>query len=146
LIVIAIAYFGHQMVRSAADASNAQASQRIAEREALALYDSFDRYFEDHRAFPGTHTDPRFELDSLEPLVERGYYRGAILSQLLLRRADAYESPDDRGSNREFWLEMTLKADPSVRIVVARSDDAPLGGGAWLDGAFILRNGNLESL
>jgi hypothetical protein len=145
-IVMGIAYLGYQMAGSAKAASDARASLRIAEREARSLYDAFDRYFEDYRAFPGTHTEPRLELDTLEPLTRRGYYRGALLGQLLRQRADAYESPDDRGLNREFWLEMTLQADPSIRFLVARSDDAPLGGGKWLDGAFILRDGRLERL
>ena len=41
---------------------------------------------------------------------------------------------------------MTLAAEPSIRFVVARSDNAPLGSGAWLDGAYILRDGRLEPL
>ena len=39
---------------------------------------------------------------------------------------------------------MTLKRDPSIRLLVARSDDAPLSGGVWLDGVFIYRDGRLE--
>ena len=79
-------------------------------------------------------------------LARRGYYVGRVRGLLAGARADAYDSPDDRGPNREFWMEMTLASDPSVRFVIARSDDAPMGGGTWLDGAYVFRTGRLERL
>ena len=63
---------------------------------------------------------------------------------LLNGRIDVYQSPDDQGLNQEFWLEMTLERDPSIRLLVTHSDDAPLSGGVWLDGVFVYRNGKLE--
>ena len=80
------------------------------------------------------------------PLSRRGYYKGGITQFLLNQRIDAYDSPDDKGNNREFWVEMTLKRDPSIRFLVAHSDDAPLGGGVWRDGVFIYRGGKLEPI
>ena len=41
---------------------------------------------------------------------------------------------------------MTLAVDPAIRYVVARSDGAPLGGGSWLDGVYVLHDGRLERL
>ena len=78
-------------------------------------------------------------------MSNRGYYRGPLRTYLVNGKVDAYDSPDDRGLNREFWVEMTLRADPSIRVLVARSDDAPLGGGAWREGVFVIRNGETES-
>ena len=48
--------------------------------------------------------------------------------------------------NDEFWLEMSLESDPSIRFLVVRSDDAPLGGGRWREGAFVYRDGELRPL
>ena len=108
--------------------------------DGLVLYDLQDEQArtEAERPFPF--------LETLDPLARRGYYRGVMLAKLTNNRADAYDSPDDKGRNREFWLEMTLAMDPSVRILVAKSDDAPLSGGRWVEGVFIYRNGELEPL
>ena len=35
---------------------------------------------------------------------------------------------------------MTLEADPNVRLLVVKSDDAPMSGGKWLDGVYLFRN------
>ncbi len=61
-------------------------------------------------------------------------------------KADAYDSPDDLGPNQEFWIEVTLVLDPTIRFVVANSNDAPLGGGQWLDGIYMYKNGILQHL
>lgn len=109
--------------------------------EAQELYAAFDRYHERNGAFPSSWVEPAFELDSFEPFRKRGYYSGGLPAKLRHRRADAYGSPDDRGANQEFWIELSLERDPAVRVLVARSDDAPLGGGEWRDGVFLYRDG-----
>ena len=119
---------------------------RAVGQEARALYDAFRDYRERNGAYPDEHTAPGFDPATLEPLRRRGYYRGAIGSYLVGGRVDAYDAPDDRGPNHEFWIEMTLAADPGVRILVAASDDAPLGRGRWTDGVFAVRAGKLEPL
>ncbi len=106
--------------------------------EARALYAAFKEYRVDHQAYYAT-----LSPDTLQPLRGHGAYAGAVTSRLLGRRLDGFDSPDDRGPDQEFWLEMTLERDPSVRVLVADSDDAPLGGGLWLDGVYRLRNGVL---
>jgi hypothetical protein len=126
--------------------SQVRAELRLIELEANSLYAAFDAYYEKHRAFPNAYAHPGLEPDTLNPLNKRGYYRGQLLQLLANHRIDAYDSPDDQGNNREFWVEMTLKLDPSIRFLVARSDDAPLGGGIWRDGVFIYRGGALEKL
>jgi hypothetical protein len=39
---------------------------------------------------------------------------------------------------------MTLDFDPTVRFLVADSDNAPLGGGNYMDGVFMYRDGTLH--
>jgi hypothetical protein len=119
---------------------------RAVYAEAKKLYEGFRRYHERNRAYPHPDVEPRFETDTLEPLRRRGYYRGELATYLVEGRIDAYDSPDDRGAGREFWAEMTLASDPNVRILVARSDDAPLSRGKWMDGVFVLRGGKVEPL
>jgi hypothetical protein len=134
------------IIAPALHSSQVKADLRLVTVEAKALYDAFDAYYEQHRAFPNSYTQPSLQTDSLNPLRKRGYYRGHLTRFLVNHRVDAYDSPDDRGPNREFWVEMTLKNDPSIRFLVARSDDAPMGGGSWRDGAYICRDGVLERL
>lgn len=114
--------------------------------EAEILYDAFKKHYASQNGYPSEFGDPVFELDTFEPLRSAGLYVGDITTELLDGKADAYDSPDDRGQNREFWLEMTLKADPSVRVLVADSDDAPLSGGDYVDGIFLYRNGELRRI
>ena len=119
---------------------------RIVSKEARELYEAFERFYGFYRAYPNAYSEAAFAEDSLDPLSSRGYYRGSLPAQLRGQRIDAYDSPDDRGLNQEFWVEMTLERDPSVRFLVARSDDAPLASGEWVEGAFVFRDGELEPL
>lgn len=114
--------------------------------EAETVYDAFKQHYARENEYPLEAGDPVFELDTFEPLRSAGYYAGDITASLLGGKADAYDSPDDRGRNREFWLEMTLKADPSVRVLVADSDDAPLSGGDYVDGIFLYKDGELKRI
>jgi prepilin-type N-terminal cleavage/methylation domain-containing protein len=114
--------------------------------DARAIHDAFKQHYIDNNLYPNAIDPPAFELDTFEPLVGMGYYDGRVASKLLGMAADAYDSPDDLGNNQEFWLELTLAADPSVRFLVADSDDAPLSGGADMDGIYFYRNGVLTSL
>ena len=110
------------------------------------MYDAFEKYYERHRQYPHAYTRRQFDVETLDPLFRRGYYRGIILTRMRDERADLYDSPDDGGENQEFWIEMTPRLDPSLRILVANSDDAPLGGGRRRQGAFLYQDGKLEPL
>jgi hypothetical protein len=146
LLAGAIVYVGSLVAASAVAEANRRAELRLIAAEAATLYRAFETYADRNRGYPNAYVEPRFDLATLEPLRRRGYYRGPLLATLDGRRADAYGSPDDRGPNREFWIEMTPASDRTVRVIVARSDDAPLGGGQWLDGVFLYRDGALERL
>jgi prepilin-type N-terminal cleavage/methylation domain-containing protein len=117
----------------------AQAGAVIA--DAKAIYTAFKQYQVDHSSYY-----PSLSLDTFEPLRSEGKYTGNVVVLLVDGKADGYDSPDDQGANQEFWLEMTLKHDPTVRVLVADSDDAPLSGGVWLDGVFRFDSGVLTPL
>ena len=122
-----------------------------AETGALAgdgrsLYSAFRQYYIDHGQYPNATSAPAFDVVTFEPLRSDRYYNGNMTRALVGGRADAYDSPDDLGANQEFWIEVTLVLDPSIRFVVADSNDAPLGGGQWLDGVYLFRNGVLQHL
>jgi len=117
-----------------------------AATDAKALHVAFKRFHMDHSQYPNANTDPSFQVDSFEPLVSLGYYDGRVGSRLLNKQADAYDSPDDNGRNQEFWLEISLAYDPTVRFLIADSDDAPLGGGGYFDGIYMFKDGALAPL
>ena len=114
--------------------------------EARTVYTAFKRHYIDWNEYPNASSAPTFQLDTFEPLVSRNYYNGAITPKLANNQADAYDSPDDQGDNQEFWLEMTLKYDSSIRVLVVDSDDAPLAGGAYFDGIYVYQNGVLTAI
>jgi len=114
--------------------------------ESRTLLGAFEQYRVDQDRYPDATGSSRLQLDTFEPLVSLGYYRGGIESLLLDQRADAYDAPDGESPDQEFWLEMTLAADPSVRFLIADSDDAPLASGAFVDGISLFRNGELTAV
>jgi hypothetical protein len=142
----AIVYVASLVATSAIEAANRRAELRLVKAEAAVLFRAFETYAESNHGYPNAYVEPRFDPATLDPLRRRGYYRGALLTALDGHRADAYGSPDDGGPNREFWLELSLASDPAIRVLLARSDDAPLGGGKRLDGVYVLRDGALEPL
>lgn len=145
ILLLSIVFIGGLIARSAMDSARRQSELKYAVSEARTLHEGLTRYRERNGSYPNAFTTPRFEPETLEPLRRKGYYDGGILTVLQAGRVDAYDSPDDEGLNREFWIEMTLAGDPSVRILVASSDDAPLSDGTWSDGVFVYRDGVLET-
>ena len=145
LAAVSMLLLSHVLIVAFEVAEKKATIRRVA-IEAQTIYDAFALYYDRNGNFPDDADKSRFDRVSLDPLRRRGYYQGSVDYLLMDRKADGYDSPDDRGSNQEFWLEMTLAGDPSVRILVVRSDDAPLGGGEWRDGAYIVRKGRLEPL
>lgn len=114
--------------------------------DARVLHNSFRQYYIDFDMYPNSTVAPALDLATLEPLVSMGYGSAHILGRLDGGMFDAYDSPDDLGVNAEFWIEMTLAFDPTVRFLVADSDNAPLSGGEYKDGIYLYRNGVLLPL
>ncbi len=110
------------------------------------LFGAFKQHFVDQNMYPNSVDAPAFDLVTFEPLVSMGYYDGRVAPKLLGESADGYDSPDDRGVNQEFWIEMTLKYEPAIRFLVADSDDAPLGSGEYFDGIYLYYNGVLTPI
>lgn len=106
--------------------------------DAKALYVAVKQYYIDNNTYPVT---TGFSLNTLEPLVGMGYYTGGVQSRLVAGQADGY-----MGSADEFWLEMTLDFDPSIRFLVANSQNAPMAGGAFHDGVFLYVDGVLREI
>lgn len=114
--------------------------------DARILHNAFKQFFVDFNMYPNSVDPPAFDLATFNPLVSEGYYDAKILGRLENHTADDYDSPDDQGTNQEFWIELTLDYDPSVRFLVADSNDAPLGGGMEADGIYLYKNGVLHPL
>jgi len=145
LAVVLVALCSQLVLPAIRAARRRDALQPVA-HEAHALYAAFQQYHERNGEFPDIDGTPPFNPDTLEPLRRRGYYDGKLDDFLVAGRIDAYDAPDDRGRNREFWVELTLASDPDVRVLIAASDDAPLSRGIWTDGVFIVRAGRTEPL
>jgi len=146
LIAIGIVCAAISLSGRAIRAANRKAEIHRVAQEAHLLYDGFRHFAERAGAYPNSFEAPAFELQSANPLRRRGYYQGKIATLIQNGRFDGYDAPDDRGVNKEFWLEMTVASDPSLRIVVAQSDDAPLSGGEWLDGVYLATASGIEPL
>jgi prepilin-type N-terminal cleavage/methylation domain-containing protein len=114
--------------------------------DARTMHTAFKQFFIDFDMYPNSSDAPAFELNTFEPLVSEGYYDGRLVNRMANGQADGYDSPDDLGINQEFWIEFTLAADPSVRFLVADSDDAPLAGGDYVDGVYLYKDGVLHPL
>lgn len=114
--------------------------------ECKSLYSAFGQFYIDNKMYPYASTPPAFNLRTFDPLRSKGYYTGGVARWLKDGKADAFDSPDGFGTNQEYWLEMTLAIDPSVRFLVANSNEAPLGGGQWYDGIYMFKNGVLTKL
>ena len=105
--------------------------------ECKEVYRAFFNFYLENDMFPNASSSPVFQLNTFSPLD----YQGNLFAKIINNQADAYDSPDDRGSNQEFWVRMTLEADPSVQFLVVYSDNADLAPGEWLEGVFVFRNG-----
>lgn len=111
--------------------------------DARILLTGFHEFYAGTYNFPNATSPPNFNLVTFEPLVSMGYYQGNFRERLLNSQADAYDSPDDRGPNQEFWVQMTLLMEPSYQVVIASSDNVPLAPGVWLDGVYVFKNGTM---
>ena len=107
------------------------------------LYNGFQEFYALDYAYPNATSTPFFSLVTFEPLRTMGLIQGNMLERLNNGQADAFDSPDDQGPNQEFWVLLTARIDPSYQVVVASSDNDPLGGGAWLEGVYTFKDGQM---
>jgi hypothetical protein len=144
LVAVSLFFLGTVLIQFVARA-NADAEVRIVESEALQLFEALVRFEEQNGYLPGSG-EGEFDRAKLEPLRRRGYYTGSIAAKLVDGSVDAYVAspPSDRPG--EFWMELTLGAQPETRFLLVRSDDAPLGGGVWREGVYLYRGGTLNQV
>ena len=105
------------------------------------LHHGLEEFYALNYEFPNATSNPAFNLVTFEPLRTLVGYQGSINARLLNGQADAYDSPNDQGSNQEWWVQMTLLIDPSFQVVIAASDNVPLLNGVRLDGVYTFENG-----
>jgi hypothetical protein len=146
LLALALLVVVAMVVPPALDGLRQRDRMRAVRAEARNIQEGFRRYYEKYHVYPADEVTRPFQSDVLGALERAGYYKGEMREYLANGRVDAYGTPHDDGQGREYWLEMTLDADSTARILIAHSDDAPIGRGEWMDGAFLLKDGKVEPL
>ena len=107
------------------------------------LFHGLEEFYAINYMYPNATSSPAFDLVTFEPMRSIVGYQGSINSRLVNGQADAYDSPDDRGPNQEWWVQMTLLIDPSFQVVIAASDNVALNPGVWMFGVYTFENGTL---
>ena len=108
--------------------------------ESRTIHNAIKRYHVDVGYYPDSGG---FDTSTFEPLGTMGYYDGRLAPRILNGSLDGYGSPSN---GQEYWLEFTLRHEPSVRFLVSDSDDGPLSGGTFHDGIMYFRKGVLQPL
>jgi prepilin-type N-terminal cleavage/methylation domain-containing protein len=137
-ILAGIASFATRGVQVKAHVASVVADARI-------LFHSLEEYHAINYQYPNATSSPAFNLTTFEPLRSVAGHQGSVNNRLLNGQADAFDSPNDQGSNQEWWLQMTVRIDPSYQVVIAASDNVPLFPGTWLQGVFTFEDGVLIS-
>lgn len=140
--------------------SNAERASLIS--DGRALYRAFVIYYLQYEEYPlATTVNPhKFDLATFGPLTTNSLMGGLPLDidvqtlkdKLSGGQAEEFDSPDDMGTNQEFYVILPWIKDPTIKFVVASSDnvrydkDNPttvVDGGNWLDGVFMTQGGNI---
>lgn len=116
-------------------------------------------YVENDRYPNATAGDYIFNLNTLYPLTDSTYMGGIkpeidipfFLKKFQNDKAEDFDSPDIiPGDNQKFYLILAWKKDPSLKYVVAQSDDVFYGDGStkvdngnWIDGVFATKGGEI---
>ena len=113
------------------------------------LFQSFTQYNIDHDQYPPccSPADEAFKLDTLHPLVRDGYLRtgSGLVAKLQGQQLSAYDSPDQPTTNHDFYALMVNARDPSIKVLVADTDQYPAANGTILYGIYIVTpDGTLE--
>ncbi len=140
---------------------NAEKASMIS--DCRSLYRGLVIFYLEHEEYPykdpwGDDPPMQFNLSSFGPLTLPNYMGGIPLDidieifrdKLDGRQAEKFDSPDDTlGMNQEFYIILPWYKDPTIKFVVASSDDVayedgtPVAGGNWIDGVFITKGGSI---
>ena len=105
--------------------------------ESKELLNAFMAFYIENDMYPNSTSRPAFDRRTFSPLE----FNGKLAQRMVNQQADRYDSPDDMGSNQEFYVRMTLARDPRIQFVVANSNNVDLEPGVWLNGVFVYRDG-----
>jgi prepilin-type N-terminal cleavage/methylation domain-containing protein len=113
------------------------------------LFQAFTQYNIDHSEYPPccTPADEALKVDTLHPLTRDGYLRtgGGIVAKLQGQEITAYDSPDQPTSNHDFYALMVNARDPSIKVLIADTDQYPPHNGDILYGIYVVQeDGSLE--
>jgi len=109
------------------------------------LYDAFMAYHMDENRFPPEVGPEKFDLQTLDPLAEEGYYpvAPAFLGKLQKKSLMLYLAPDIGTPDSEFITVMRAAYDPNVIMVIAHTQIIHAAG-HFLDGVYLINDGQLE--
>jgi type II secretory pathway pseudopilin PulG len=105
------------------------------------VYDAMMRYHADYGSFP---SEDAFDEETLAPLSTLGYFDNAegLVSKLDGNQVMLYLAPDADGPDSHFVLLTRHAADPEI-IVVAVHTDVIAATGGWVDGVYVIDDGDL---
>jgi prepilin-type N-terminal cleavage/methylation domain-containing protein len=122
-------------------------AQAKAQRAALAgdmkeLYSAFMRYHVDRGGFPSDSGAGAFNITTLNPLANSGYFPSVdgLKSKTYDNRMYWYWAPDWEGPNSDFIVIARSKVDPNVWVYAMHYD---LLGLFAYDGVYLLLDGQL---
>jgi prepilin-type N-terminal cleavage/methylation domain-containing protein len=133
LTAAAVPLYGEAMRRSRTTALAADMEQ---------VYVALMRYHTDHGSFPAEDV---FDTSSLSPLTTEGYFGDAtsLTDKLLGKQLLIYAAPDVGGPDQHFIIVARHVIDPSI-IVVAVHTDIIAAAEGWVDGVYVITDGDLE--
>jgi prepilin-type N-terminal cleavage/methylation domain-containing protein len=132
--------------------------------ECGSIYRMLIVYFIEYDGYPNATVSPPgeppvFDLTTLSPISNPAYMGGSkpdidvplFMKKFQNNKAEAYDSPDDTlGTNQEFYLVLAWAKDPSIKYVIAQSDDVFYGDGStkvdngnWVDGIYATKGGEI---
>ena len=136
-----------------------KSQKRAIISECRSLYRAFVIFYLEHEEYPyATEGEFLFNKETLFPLTNKSAMGGAsfdididtFLKKFDGAKAEKFESPDDMGTNQEFYLILPWVGDPNVKFVISASDNieyadgTSVDGGNWLDGVFITEGGAIH--
>lgn len=106
------------------------------------VYGALLSYHADHGSFPAERD---FDTETLTPLTSEGYYGDpkGLTQKLAGNKILMYVAPDVDGPDQQFILVTRHEADPRI-IVVAVHTGVIHSTGGWVDGVFVISDGELR--
>jgi len=109
--------------------------------ECRKFYTALMSYHADHSSFP---SEAAFNTTTLNPLASQGYITAveSFTQKLMMNRVLIYLAPDVEGVDQHFITVMRHADDPSIVVVVGYTNIIAAAGG-WIDGVYVISEGEL---